>query len=169
MAKEKIKKIIYLAFIIIWMLTVFMFSNENGNESQNTSRNVTKAIVKIITYNKNILEEQEIALIEKTDYFIRKLAHYSIYLLGGILIYNYINTFNLKVSKKIIISIIIGGLSATFDELHQYFVADRSARIFDVCIDSLGVITGVTLIYLIKRINKNNIIKILNRIKPLTN
>lgn len=155
MSKEKLKKIIYLALIIIWMLTVFMFSNENGNESQNTSRNVTKTIVKILTYNQNISEEQELTLIGNTDYVVRKLAHFSIYLLGGILIYNYINTFNLKNNKKIIISIIIGVLYATFDELHQYFVADRSAQILDVCIDSLGVITGVTLIYLAKNIKKN--------------
>ena len=159
MAKEKIKQIIYLALIIIWMLTVFMFSNENGNESQNTSRNVTKTIVKIITYNQNISEEQELKIIENIDYFIRKLAHYSIYLLGGILIYNYINTFNLKCSKKIIISIIIGVLYAMFDELHQYFVADRSARMFDVCIDSLGVITGVALIYLVRNAKKKSLLK----------
>ena len=154
MSKQKINKIIYLALIIIWMLTVYMFSNENGNESQNTSRSVTKTIVKIITYNQNLTEEQELTLIENTDYVVRKLAHFSIYLLGGILIYNYINTFNLKGNKKIIISVIIGVLYATFDEFHQYFVAGRSGRIIDVFIDSSGVITGITLIYLVKKINK---------------
>lgn len=154
MSKQKLKKIIYLALIIIWMLTVYMFSNENGNESQNTSRSVTKTIVKIITYNQNISKEQELTLIENTDYFVRKLAHFSIYLLGGILIYNYINTFNIKGKRKIIISIIIGVLYAAFDEFHQYFVAGRSGRIFDICIDSLGVITGVTLIYITKNINE---------------
>ena len=151
MSKEKLNKIIYLALIIIWMLTVFMFSNENGNESQNTSRNITKTIVKIITYNQKLTEEQELALIENTDYAVRKLAHFSIYLLGGILIYNYINTYNLESNKVIIIAIIIGGSYATFDEFHQYFVEGRSARIFDVCIDSLGIITGVILISLIKK------------------
>ena len=85
-------KIIYLVLVLIWMLTVFMFSCQNGEQSQNTSGKVTELIVKIITHNKNITEFKRLELIENTDYYIRKLAHYSIYALGGILIYNYINT-----------------------------------------------------------------------------
>lgn len=153
MTKENFKQIIYLALIIIWMLTIFLFSNENGDDSQKTSRSITEKIVKVLTYNQNITQEQELALMENTDYIVRKFAHFSIYVLGGILIYNYINTLNLKANRKIIVSIIIGVLYASFDELHQYFVADRSAQMLDVCIDSLGVITGVIFIYLIKRNN----------------
>ena len=148
MAKEKCKQLISLILIIIWMLTIFMFSNQNGAESQKTSNIVTRAVVRIITYNQEITQEQENEIIENLDYIIRKLAHYSIYLLGGILILNYINTFDIETKKKIIISILIGTVYAVFDEMHQYFVANRSARIFDICIDSLGVITGVSLIYL---------------------
>lgn len=151
MSKEKLKKLIYLALIIIWMLTVFMFSHQKGEESQKTSNSITKVIVQILTHNQNITEAEQLALIEKTDYIVRKLAHFSIYLLGGILIYNYIKTFDLKTNKKIIISIMIGVLYATFDEFHQYFVAERSAQILDVCIDSLGIITGVILISLTKK------------------
>ena len=145
MSKEKYKQIISLILIIIWMITVFMFSNQNGEESQKTSNTVTKVIVSILTYNQDITEEQELKSIENLDFVIRKLAHYSIYLLGGILIWGYINTFDIAIKKKIIISIIIGAAYATFDELHQYFIANRSAKIFDICIDSLGVITGVAL------------------------
>lgn len=151
MSKEKCKKIIYLALIIVWMLTVFLFSNQNGNESQKTSKSVTEIIVKILTYNQNITESKRLNLIDSTDYIVRKLAHFSIYLLGGILIYNYINTFDLKLNKKIIISIGIGMLYATFDETHQYFVSERSTQILDVCIDSLGIAVGVMLISRIKK------------------
>lgn len=145
MSKEKYKQIISLILIIIWMITVFMFSNQNGDESQKTSNTVTKVIVRILTFNQEITEEQELKSIEDLDFVIRKLAHYSIYLLGGILIWGYINTFDIAIKKKIIISIIIGAAYATFDELHQYFIANRSANIIDVSIDSIGVITGVAL------------------------
>ena len=145
MSKEKYKQIISLILIIIWMITVFMFSNQNGDESQKTSNAVTKVIVRILTFNQDITEEQELKSIENLDFVIRKLAHYSIYLLGGILIWGYINTFDIALKKKIIISIIIGAAYATFDELHQYFIANRSANIIDVSIDSIGVITGVAL------------------------
>lgn len=151
MSKENAKKIIYLVLVIIWMIAVFMFSNQKGDESQKTSNTVTKIIVKILTYNQNISENEEETLIEKTDYIVRKIAHFSIYLLGGVLIYNYINTFDIETKKKIIISIVIGILYAVFDEFHQYFVGGRSARIFDVCIDSLGIIAGVTIIYLTQK------------------
>ena len=145
MSKEKYKQIISLILIIIWMIIVFMFSNQNGEESQKTSNTVTKVIVRILTFNQDITEEQELKSIENLDFIIRKLAHYSIYLLGGILIWGYINTFDIATKKKIIISIIIGVAYAAFDELHQYFIANRSANIIDVSIDSIGVITGVAL------------------------
>ena len=153
MTKENFKQIIYLALIIIWMLTIFLFSNENGNDSQKTSRIITDKIVQVLTYNQDITEEQELNLIENVNYIVRKFAHFSIYVLGGILIYNYIDTLNLKANRKIIVPIIIGALYASFDELHQYFVDGRSAQILDICIDSLGVITGVILTDLIKRNN----------------
>jgi len=149
--KDKCKKRAYLALIILWMLTVFLFSNQNGEESQKTSNFVTEIVVRILTYNQNISEIQELNLIEKTGYIVRKFAHFSIYLLGGILICNYINTFDIKTNKKIIISIIIGVLYAAFDEFHQYFISGRSAQILDVCIDSLGIIVGVILISIIKK------------------
>lgn len=146
MLKEKIKKIVYLSLVIIWMIVVFSFSNENGNTSQNTSRTVTKTIIKTFTREHEIEEER----IESKDCLIRKCAHFSIYTLGGILIYNYINTLKLKENKKIIVSIILGILYAASDEMHQYFVAGRSAQVLDVCIDSMGIILGVIINYLTK-------------------
>lgn len=151
MSKAKCKKIAYLALIIVWMIIVFMFSNQNGEQSQKTSNFVTEIIVQLLTRNQNITESEKLSLIENTDYRVRKLAHFSIYLIGGMLIYNYINTFDIKAKKKFIISIMIGILYAAFDEYHQSFIAERSAQILDVCIDSLGIITGVILISLIKK------------------
>ncbi len=154
MTREKHIKIINLILIIIWMLTVFMFSNENGDKSQSTSKIVTKAIIRIFTYNQNLTQDETTKLIENTDYIVRKLAHFSIYALGGVLIFNYINTFKGKANKKIVISIVIGVLYAMLDEFHQYFISGRSAQVLDICIDSLGVITGVSLIYIIKKFKK---------------
>lgn len=154
MTREKYIKIINLILIIIWMLTVFIFSNENGAKSQSTSRIVTKTIVKIFTCNQNLTQDETTKLIENTDYIVRKLAHFSIYILGGILILNYINTFKGKANKKIVISIIIGVLYAMLDEFHQYFISGRSAQVLDICIDSLGVITGVSLINIIEKFRR---------------
>lgn len=40
---------------------------------------------------------------------------------------------------------ILGILYATSDEIHQLFSGGRSAQLSDVCLDTLGVITGLLL------------------------
>lgn len=149
---EKLKTINYIKIfkiilILIWMVTIFTFSNESGEKSGNTSKKVTIAIVETVTDTE--VDEDE-PIIEKTDKIIRKLAHYTIYTIGGILIINYFYTIDKGTKEKIIYSIVFGAGYAITDEIHQFFVSERSARIFDVGIDTLGVITGI-LIYLVIR------------------
>lgn len=155
MTKELLKKILYLALVIIWMLTVFIFSNQNGEKSQGTSRKMSNIIVKAVTYNKEINEDEKEEILKKIDHLIRKIAHYTIYTLGGLIIYNYIRTFSINKIKVILISVLVGIIYAITDELHQFFMDGRSAQITDVIIDSLGICTGVCLMYTIKN-NLNN-------------
>ena len=54
--------------------------------------------------------------------------------------------FRTKQSKRIWISLIVGVLYASSDEIHQYFVPGRSARVFDVMIDSAGVCLGICIV-----------------------
>ena len=61
------------------------------------------------------------------------------------------NTYNLKMSKKVIISLIIGVIYAISDEFHQSFIPDRSSSFFDVIIDTSGVIFGILIA---RRFNK---------------
>ena len=158
MTKEFLKKILYLALVLIWMLTVFMFSNQNGEKSQGTSRKISTIVAQVFTHNQEINEDEKEAIVEKVDHVIRKMAHYSIYAIGGILLYNYIRTLNSITKKAILISILVGIIYAITDELHQYFMNGRSAQITDVIIDSLGIFTGVILMYKIQKnlYNKNS-------------
>lgn len=56
------------------------------------------------------------------------------------------STYKLKQNKRIWISLIVGVLYASSDEIHQYFVPGRSARVFDVMIDSAGVCLGICIV-----------------------
>ena len=123
-------KIINIILIIAWMGIVFGFSNQGGTKSGNTSRKDT------------VTEENE-QIIEISEKIIRKMAHYTIYMVGGCLIINYAYTTSQNTKKKILYSTIFGACYAITDEIHQYFVPGRSARLFDVGIDILGVITGI--------------------------
>ena len=139
--KNYIVRPVFLIFAVIWMITVFKFSNQPADTSQNTSLNLTKRIVNVFFAGKSSIEKEQIT--DKLDPYIRKLAHFTLYAIGGILIANYINTYNIKDKNKIIYSIGIGATYACTDEFHQLFVEGRSGQLTDVLIDSLGVATGV--------------------------
>lgn len=147
--KEKCIKIFKIILVVIWMMIVFMFSNEDGTKSSDTSRKVTVTVVQ--TFSDKTEEENE-PIIQRVDKVIRKLAHYSIYTIGGILIINYVYTINKNNKEKVLYSIAFGAGYAITDEIHQFFVSERSARIFDVGIDTLGVITGIAIYLVIRKL-----------------
>ena len=141
----KIKKIITIVLIIAWMTLVFYLSNQISDESSKLSGEITQAILNFF----NILEGKTLEQQSAIETIIRKLAHYSIYTIGGILIISHVNLYKISANKKVIVSQIIGTAYAMTDEIHQLFISGRSGEIRDVCIDSLGVITGIVIILII--------------------
>lgn len=142
-------KIFKIILIIIWMIAIFIFSSQQGTESGNTSRNFTKVIIQILTGNSI---EVDNSFVEGIQLFVRKMAHFTIYTVGGFLIMNYNYTTDKKLKQKILYSIVFGTGYAMTDELHQLFVAGRSGSVFDVGIDSLGIITGVGTYLILRKI-----------------
>ena len=134
------------------MIIIFNFSGQIGTESGNTSRKFTVQIIKILTGKSLSIHEP---FVDNLQSIIRKLAHFSIYTIGGFLIMNYQYETNKKEYKKLIYSIIFGGSYAITDEIHQVFVPGRSGNIFDVGIDTLGVITGVLIYITFRRVLKS--------------
>ena len=158
---KKDLRIIKLLFVIIWMIIVFLFSNQSGEKSTGTSMGFTNKIITIFVSKTNLKSEEKIELIKRLEPIARKMAHYTLYTLGGILIINFINTYDINKKRKIKISIIIGFLYASIDEIHQYFIEGRSASAFDVGIDTLGVVTGVcTFLFFIKYFNLKKMMKV---------
>lgn len=137
--KEQIK-IIKAILIVIWMIVIFNFSNQGGTKSSGTSSRVTRVIVNVITKEKEEPNKQTMERIEKV---VRKGAHYTIYTIGGFLIMNYTYSMEKTKKQKILGSLLFGAFYAGTDELHQYFVPGRSARLFDVGLDTIGVLTGI--------------------------
>ncbi len=142
------KKIIYLLFILLILSSIFFFSSKCSNESNGLSKkliNNTINIVENITHKD--LNNKE--LVNTFNYPIRKLAHFTIFLLLGISIYLFISTFN--INKKVIISILVCILFASLDETHQIFTLGRSPLLLDIFIDSMGSITGILILNKIKQ------------------
>lgn len=137
------KKWIKLSLIIIWILIIFLFSNQDGLKSSNTSDGVLIKIVKV--FKDDISESEREELISKYTFIIRKGAHFFAYFVLGILIYSLLLEYIKKKYKILLFTVLLCMSFALLDELHQYFIPGRSARIFDVCIDTCGAILGCTI------------------------
>ena len=135
------KKIVKLLLIVIWLLVIFLFSNQDGS----TSTSLTNGIL-----------EKYLFFVDSDIFFmiIRKMAHIIEYFILGILVLNFINEF--KVDKKIVISILICFILASFDEFHQLFIPDRTGRLLDVFIDMIGASLGILILSLIKNHKKQS-------------
>ena len=120
MKKIMIERIILLILIAIWMITVYSFSNENAEESSKKSGTVTKQVVELL--NKGIAEEEKEKKVEEYQPVIRKIAHITLYTIGGILTFIYANTYKISLTKKVMYAIIFCAIYATTDEIHQSLV-----------------------------------------------
>ena len=54
-----IRKVLSTVLVIIWMLTIFYFSHQQGTGSSSTSKKVTEAIVNILDIKKEMTEENK--------------------------------------------------------------------------------------------------------------
>ena len=140
------RRIITLILIIIWMIFVFYLSNQTADDSSTLSQGFLKTFLNLFNL------KSETAIITET--LIRKLAHFVLYTIGGLLIYTHIKTYNLKDDSKVILTQIIGTFYAFTDEFHQVFIPGRSGEIRDVLIDSLGIVTGIFFIVIIDMIRE---------------
>lgn len=136
------KLIIFLIIVLMWMVTVFIFSNQTGSVSKDTSGKVIESAITILPEGESLSENQIQKIVKSYQLIVRKYAHFILYTIGGIVIYTFVNTFNISSKKKIVYTILIGMLIAITDEIHQYFVPGRTALVKDVVIDATGVIIG---------------------------
>jgi hypothetical protein len=150
----KKSKILMIIFLIFWMLVIFLFSNQNATKSQNLSDNVTSKIIDVaykITKNEKFVNNRK-RIIKRVRFVIRKTAHFTLYFILGVIVYLLLN--KLGVSHKIIFTILICFAYACSDEFHQMFVDERTAKILDVFIDTIGSTCGIILSNIILNVLK---------------
>lgn len=138
-----------MLLLLTTFATIFKFSSQIAEESDDISNGVIRKIIDVFPYTKELSEEIKIKMVEHGNPIIRKLAHFSIYALVGVWIMAFMSTFDIRLYKKWIISMLVGVLYAASDEFHQSFVPGRGPSIVDVGIDSLGVLTGILAVLII--------------------
>lgn len=151
----KIQRIIFGILTAITFITIFIFSNQNGEKSGSVSRDFTKKVIEILHIDKNLNEIEKENLIENSQFIVRKLAHFTIYIIAGINLYGFINTYNIENKYKMIGALLVGIIYATSDEIHQMFSGERTPAVMDVFIDSCGVLFGINMFLITNKIIKN--------------
>lgn len=150
--KINLLRIVLLILLFGTFYIIFGFSSQDGEESGGISSRVTEFILEKSNTYRKLEENRQDEIFERTEKIIRKIAHFSIYALVGFLLMGLVSTFKLKEKNRILISLILGVLYATSDEIHQLFSPGRSAQITDVYIDTLGILVGIFVILLFIKI-----------------
>ena len=155
----KAKRVVYGVCVIAVMTVIFLFSSQNYDETMKTSDLIVKPIENVIKENTDKAfenekeEENYLKKIEsKLDIAVRKCAHMTLFAILAIFVFLWLKSFNINIYDAIMLTLIICGLYAGFDELHQHFIDKRNARFTDVCIDEFGAIIGMCLIWFNKLI-----------------
>ncbi len=153
------KKFLVFMLVVCSIGGMYYFSSQDAQVSGSQSQLVVRFIDKIrdkVTLQDEKLIKIQTKIYEKLkgfgskSYIVRKMAHFSIYALIGISLLLFIYLF----SKKLILSsqsiaLLLSIMYACYDEYRQLSVPGRSGSIKDVFIDSLGALTGITLIFII--------------------
>ena len=144
-------------------LITFGFSSQDSNESSNISKKTTEILVQNNKKIQSLEEKERIQTIEELETVIRKIAHFSLYAIIGILLIFLNLTFDIKLKRKIIQSLFIGIIYAITDEFHQIFSPGRSAELGDILIDTSGVLFGIVLGIVLTKIVSEILGKILKK------
>ncbi len=153
--KLPLLRVILGILIVLNMLLIFNFSNEDGATSNNTSTSVSQVVAEntVPDFNKKPVEEQT-EIVQRINKPLRKIAHMTEFGSLGALVFFFLLTWKGHLLLRYISSLVFTFLYACTDEWHQSFTASRGARFTDILIDFSGavitcsVILGITLLIL---------------------
>lgn len=127
------------AIVVIWMMFIFSFSSQVGSTSGALSGSVLGFIENIWT---RILPDWPLNQVT-LHLFIRKAAHFIVYLILGFLTTRALYISHIPFKKRIFLALLISFLYASSDEIHQAFVPNRGPSFWDVLLDTLGASVGL--------------------------
>ncbi len=127
---------------------IFYFSAQPSDESIESTNIVVNVLYKMCNvFSINNFDVQ--AFSDKYFTIIRKIAHFTEFLVLGVLMYSNLKEY--RVNKYLYLSMLLSIIYAISDEVHQIFVEGRYCSIKDILIDSCGAVSGIILIHLISK------------------
>lgn len=153
---KNINKLINCIPALIWMVIIFMFSAQPAQESNELSVGFTRVLIetlgRLLPFN---IETSTISdFVVQLNHFVRKFAHFTVYLVLGTLVSRALIKNKFK-GDIFLVSFLICTIYAATDELHQLFVPGRGCQLKDVFIDSSGAFVGILFYRIFREIKKN--------------
>ncbi len=166
------KKYMYLLITVFWLGVIFSFSLQPGEDSGDTSLSFGKLLVELLAPGlSEELADLSQAKVEYLHHILRKCAHFTEYLVLGVLTTITYGAFlngkpqllkAISQSKKhvtysadglvlsafieILIAWSLCFLAACTDETIQRFVPGRAGKFSDVMLDCSGALAGILLV-----------------------
>ena len=151
MNRRRVQKIVPWILVLLWMILIFLFSHQPAAESAKLSSGITEKILMVI--NKIV---PKLSIDQGSfSHFIRKAAHFGVYFVLGFLVVNALIISNrpkntLSRLDIFLIGLFVSVLYAISDEVHQLFIPGRSGELRDVLLDSLGSVTGIVCMLILR-------------------
>ncbi len=141
--KIYIVRAVSLILAIMTAVMIYSFSSDTAQESGDLSGEITDKVLSTVGVDKETTPPAEYeALKAKTEFSIRKLAHFSEYALFGLFLCIFFATFRKSSWLTLLFTLAVAVPYAAFDEWHQAFVPGRGPGLKDVMIDSAGALCG---------------------------
>lgn len=160
MKTKRIRKIVSIVLILVWMAVIFSFSAQPDTESSEISGHVSYRIAEMWNHIFGMEHSgQELEQIAQTiEYPVRKAAHMSEYGVLALLVFHALTVYDRK-KRRGCVALGVAAVYAATDEFHQLFVPGRAGRMTDVLIDSAGAFLALLAIHIILYYHKSEIKK----------
>lgn len=148
---------------IVWMCVIFAFSAQTKEESGAVSESFTFHMVSSTRtfFHLDLSDERVKEIADAIEGFVRKVAHMTEFGILSVLLYIWIGQWEMGFLRRGVTAAGATAVYAATDEIHQLFVAGRSGRFSDVCIDSAGAAAGVLvfvlLVKFVKRVRRRRL------------
>ena len=152
-SQYRCRVLLSLVAVLLAMGIIFFFSSQTAEASGNTSGRLVRAVLNVIAPDFDLLPKAKQDTLHFTvTVAIRKLAHFAEFALLGFTLMQLICTIQRrrKIKAGWLFAWGIGTFYAMTDELHQMFVEGRGPGLWDVVIDSAGVLAGAAVLLLLQ-------------------
>lgn len=142
---KKITTVTAAVLLLLLYGLIFLFSGQDGEASGGLSLFISEKCAELVNVigNKHWTEYMLQSMAEYFEHPIRKLAHFSEYACMGVLVYSMWRPWLSENRRLYLLTTFWVFVSATVDELHQFFVPGRYCSFADVLLDTCGGIFGI--------------------------